>query len=1420
MSFITETQIAIERSIGEYVRASKNQQAILRVLAVINKRIGQVKFKAVLAELSHSDAFGGLKLQTHFSQQLKAQFAGLGLISVDREGIKISDHLADYLTRLTIAEHSFEEIIDAAEFIVPVEPLYDWSEPERSNLERQIRDNFYRQRYNHCIALLKFNKNPQQLDTATNQCLVKLCFYPFDQAIFDALPHSLQYQALATLLYILRRDLVDNSEVVSILSTVYQAEPDNDNIRLLLAEQYLLGGDFTRLATVLRAEESSSYGLQLQGCYQFLNADPIAAKTLFKQAIIAKNRLSRRKKQYIGGVTGLFYIMTLLQLGSAEEPSQLPVLMIEIDNQLADSKYVNNYRASYLICLKLAALLAAKQKSFNVGADPLAHHSNFFTHLQLLFSCLCCHWAGEEPNDRMLKQLVGCFNLFAAMKCRLFANIAAQLLMHHGIENRKIEQSLAANNTAALDICGLVKRKESWALALEQLIALDQSKGENNTPAVKESRLIWLFEPQRYGGHFAAKEQKLTKNGWSKGRTVALKRLYQDHESFNYLSDGDIKMCRAIKSGHSGGYYGREYFELTGYSALKAAAGLPNLYLVDDTEHPFDIVEAEPELLISQSNGDFLLSMANIPANYRDHESCYSLTREAPQRYRLVRYENKHLQIAAIVGEGGLVVPLAAKEQVLQSISAIAPLLNIQSDVTGIETGVEQVVADNKLYINIEPAGEGLAFECHVLPLGAGGPALSPGLGNPTFSMAVKGQRLGTTRDLLLERQQLELLMAQCPMFNRMIDNRLLTDRLDDALEALEPLEALCGRDKIGDNSQGIAPIKHVNIVLQWPKGKSFSLSKKLGPQHMQLAVTKQKQWFDLTGKLVVSDEQVIEFKTLLSLVSQSTSRFIRLDEQQILSLSDELRQRLQDLERMSESGKFHALASPLIDVATQGMRLKTLDGWQRQKILLQQAEELRPQLPSTLQAELRDYQIDGFDWASRLAHWGAGACLADDMGLGKTLQALAVILARAADGPTLVLAPTSVCFNWQQEAARFAPTLNIKMFGSDHNSIERRERTLEKTKPFDLVICSYGLLQRHGELLAKVNWQTIVADEAQALKNPLAKRTQAALALSGKFKMITTGTPIENNLTELWSLFRFINPGLLGAQKQFHKRFANIIESTKASEAAAIDRARQGLRKLIAPFILRRMKSQVLTELPARTEINLHVELSEQETALYEALRQQAIENLAQGDETPAQHHIKMLAEIMRLRRACCHPSLVMPDANIEGSKLRAFDNLIDELKQNNHKALVFSQFVGHLELLRQHLERKAISYQYLDGATPANQRRKAVNAFQAGQGDVFLISLKAGGSGLNLTAADYVIHMDPWWNPAVEDQASDRAHRMGQVRPVTIYRFIAKHTIEDKILALHRHKRDLANNLLEGNDRAGDVSAADMMALLQQQI
>ena len=364
------------------------------------------------------------------------------------------------------------------------------------------------------------------------------------------------------------------------------------------------------------------------------------------------------------------------------------------------------------------------------------------------------------------------------------------------------------------------------------------------------------------------------------------------------------------------------------------------------------------------------------------------------------------------------------------------------------------------------------------------------------------------------------------------------------------------------------------------------------------------------------------------------------------------------------------------------------------------------------------------------------------------------------------------------------------------------------------MLVISYGLLQREtvAEPLSRVHFSTIVLDEAQAIKNLATKRSRAAMHLNGDFKLITTGTPIENHLGELWSLFRFINPGFLGSFADFNQTFAIPIERDR-------DRTvRRRLKKLVQPYILRRTKTQVMEELPPRTDILLHVALSAEEMAFYEALRKKALESLRDDGGSAGNASLRILSEIMKLRRACCNASLVAPDVALPSAKLSVFADIVQELLVNGHKALVFSQFTGHLEILREYVASEGIRYQYLDGSTPRKERNRRVAAFQGGEGDLFLISLKAGGLGLNLTAADYVIHMDPWWNPAVEDQASDRAHRIGQERPVTVYRLVARHTIEEKIVALHRSKRALADSLLDGADMSGKMSADDLLRLIQK--
>ncbi|WP_068374839.1 DEAD/DEAH box helicase, partial [Paraglaciecola hydrolytica] len=1135
----------------------------------------------------------------------------------------------------------------------------------------------------------------------------------------------------------------------------------------------------------------------------------------FEQAIVAKNKVAKRKKQYLNEVLGYFYKLALLVHANQVDVNSFTTALQQVEFEEGDRKVNSDfYHLGQSLVRPIDCLSNGLKYNINIKYSSVEAEIDYFSHQLSYFNYLLAHlWCNKAKAPALAKLAVNYQANFNQLAYPLFAQLCEQMAAFFGNKesnkesNKKPELKHASS---LIDVSSLITTKSEWDLALDKLIALNPNNEKNpsqtkDTPS-KPVRLIWEYEAS-YGHRLTAREQKLSKSGWSKGRTVALKRLKEETELFDYLSDSDENMCRVIEVYQSWGYYAKTEYSLQGLSALQAAVGIDNLYHCDDLEQNIEIIKREPELLVSQQGEQLCLSIADLPADFDEYEgqSAYDFKAINDRQYQLTVFSPEHIKVAEIIGESGLLIPLSAKQKALEGIAAIASFLNIQSDITELDTGLENHECDSNLVVNIQPTQHGLAFTCVVMPFGEQGPAFKPGVGNASLTTDINGKRLATQRDLIYEESLLDQLDKACPAFLNMPDNSLVVDDLQSALETLEQLEIAISQAAFA-------------LVLRWPKGKKITLTKKLDSQHLQLAFSQKNEWFDISGELQIDNEQVLELRKLLELVRTSNGRFIELGAEQILTLSDDLRHKLELINQVTDDGKFHPLASLQMEEATSGMRMKTLHAWDEQTQKMHQANKIKPLIPSTFQAQLRTYQLEGFDWASRLAHWGAGACLADDMGLGKTLQALAILLARASNGPSLVIAPTSVCFNWQQEALKFAPTLNIKLFADSTNTLQR-ESLLNDLNPFDCVIISYGLLQRESDILKQVRWHTIVADEAQALKNPLAKRTKAAYALKGDFKMITTGTPIENNLSELWSLFRFINPGLLGNIKRFAERFALPIENVKEDPLAA-RKASQGLKTLIQPFILRRMKNQVLKELPSRTDINIRVEMSQKERDFYEALRLNAIDNISQNDQQSnvGEQRIKMLAELVKLRQACCNPKLVLAETDIPSAKLAALDELLDELRLNNHKALIFSQFVGHLQLIKQHLETKGFSYQYLDGSTPQKQRQESVNAFQSGEGDIFLISLKAGGSGLNLTAADYVIHMDPWWNPAVEEQASDRAHRIGQTRPVTIYRLITQNTIEEKIVALHQHKRDLADNLLEGNEAVTKLSVADMLNLLKE--
>ncbi|NQZ57526.1 MAG: DEAD/DEAH box helicase, partial [Lentisphaeraceae bacterium] len=453
----------------------------------------------------------------------------------------------------------------------------------------------------------------------------------------------------------------------------------------------------------------------------------------------------------------------------------------------------------------------------------------------------------------------------------------------------------------------------------------------------------------------------------------------------------------------------------------------------------------------------------------------------------------------------------------------------------------------------------------------------------------------------------------------------------------------------------------------------------------------------------------------------------------------------------------------------------------------------------------LRDYQQQGFEWLVRLCDKGVGACLADDMGLGKTLQSIALLLHKQSVGPSIIIAPTSLGHNWSDEGRKFAPEMNFSDYRGDN-----RQSLLHGLKAGDVIVCSYALLLQDIDYLGESLWNIMILDEAQMVKNSATQRSRALKIIQARSYVALSGTPVENHVGELWNLFDIINPGLLGKRSHFQKNYALPIE--KHDQAAL-----QQLREKVKPFILRRLRKDVLKELPESQELTVYLEMNNDEKDVYNACRYQVAKTLKNpyDRERRKKNKIQILAEITRLRKLAANFELSEAFTGRSTKSAALMEKLI-ELMENEHRVLIFSQFVSHLDLVASYLDEEEISFSRIDGRMNPLQRKNAVQLFESHQREVMLISLKAGGFGLNLTAADFVIHLDPWWNPAAEDQASGRALRIGQTKNVTILRFIMRDSIEEDILKMHEHKREISDDILKGTKAASRMTTDDLLKLL----
>lgn len=489
---------------------------------------------------------------------------------------------------------------------------------------------------------------------------------------------------------------------------------------------------------------------------------------------------------------------------------------------------------------------------------------------------------------------------------------------------------------------------------------------------------------------------------------------------------------------------------------------------------------------------------------------------------------------------------------------------------------------------------------------------------------------------------------------------------------------------------------------------------------------------------------------------------------------------------------KHHIPAISLLSDMSDTCKMDEEFKWQYDKLHGFTKIEKRGQ-PEAFIGQMRDYQCAGYEWLSFLREFKLGGCLADDMGLGKTVQTIALLLGEKERSTKntlscLIVAPTSVLFNWEREISKFAPSLLVAVYYGS-----KRKRSVSSLQYADVIITTYGTLLRDKDIFYSLRWYYVILDEAQNIKNPSSHISKVVCSLKAENRLALSGTPIENNLRELWSLFSFVNPGMLGSLAGFMRNIAQPIQQENSVQVRDI------LRKMVFPFILRRTKKQVAKELPPKTETIIYTEMLPAQQHFYDITKEAYLGRIINSVDSDGIERcgLKIIEGLLRLRQVCCHPAIVDPNYKSDSGKFAAIDEYMDIIVKEKHRVLVFSQFTSVLELLRIRLEKQNISYTLLTGKT--TNRSAVVDRFQNDETiPVFLISLKAGGVGLNLTAADYVLHIDPWWNPAVELQATDRAYRIGQEKHVFVYKFITSNSIEEKVLRMQERKKQLVDSLI----------------------
>ena len=990
-------------------------------------------------------------------------------------------------------------------------------------------------------------------------------------------------------------------------------------------------------------------------------------------------------------------------------------------------------------------------------------------------------------NQYLTWLLAGFFQLDMELPKHFNVNPRMRFLRHElspWLDISAEEKQQLAQDFGGSPLLSRVRYKQPWELLLEELTPKVNPENEKEEQNVRVSYII------NYDRVEVREQSRLRSGAWGAGKRMSIDTF---RRGTDFMNDADRSIAATIK-----GYYS---YDIDVKLILPHLIGSDRVYTGSYAPfEPVTIAEEKPYLMVERTKQSFVLK-SNV--DKKDLDSNVVYRRDNATHYTLVTMtDRQRLYYRKLLAIGSF--PLEAEQQLREFLPKVSDVLEVHSELVEGGSTLQHRDGTAQLCLQVKPsAGVRNLFNvyCYARPLTDGATLFEPAKGLNPCVAEVDGVRYQVTRDIKTERENLGIIRTYLEQADDAGQFDMAAPFGDLQPVWLTPEQLLSMMEFVRDQSD--------RFYIEWPEGGQLHL-KTSRPANWNIMLKSKNGWFEIEGEIPIDDETVLTAEQLLQLVAETPrSGFIRLSDNEFLSITDKLRKQLSRLESLAVSHHGHLqiseLHASLLGTALSGeIEVKHDKKIEQLGNKIKKSMAQQPAIPKTLKADLRDYQIDGFLWMTRMTGWGAGVCLADDMGLGKTVQTIAFFLHTADDGPALVAAPASVVPNWRHELERFAPSLNVVVLNT---AADRHVAISEATKG-DVIVTTYGLFVTESNDLLQKEWNTVCLDEAHVVKNRETKTSASVMKLQAKNRIVLTGTPVQNHLGELWNLYQFINPGLLGSYEQFQQKYIVPIEQQDNKE-----RSKQ-LKRIVQPFILRRTKQEVIEELPDKTEITMPIELSDDELSVYEVIRRRAKKLLE--DEQGGAVSVNTLAEITRLRQAACAPQLAEKGWQGDCSKINALTSLLEEIVGGGNAVLVFSQFTSFLALVRDALDKAKTDYIYLDGTVPMKKREQLVQSFQRGEHPVFLISLKAGGLGLNLTGANYVIHLDPWWNPAIEQQATDRAYRIGQRQNVTVYHLISQHTIEEKILRLHDTKRNLADAMLQGTNESHRLTSRELLQMI----